>query len=87
MTPHFTEDELVEIVNSTTLTAFHALEDDDDEAWRVAAIAVSIVNKIESSCPTVLESGRLFCAQEILTLRRRIAAGRNRDRAATRESE
>jgi len=86
MSLEFTEDELVEIVNSTAFTAFHALEDNDDEAWRVATIAVSIVNKIESSYPSILESEQLLCAREILVLRRRIAVGKDKDLSAKRDS-
>jgi hypothetical protein len=72
-TVNFTEDELVEIANHTAFTAFHALEDDDDEAWRVAVLAVSILDKIEAAYPALIESEHLDCAREILVLRRRVA--------------
>jgi hypothetical protein len=69
----FTEDELVEIANHTAFTAFHALEDDDDEAWRVATLAVSILGKLEAAYPTIIESEHFDCAREMLVLRRRVA--------------
>lgn len=67
-----TEDELVEIANHTAFTAFHALEDDDDEAWRVATISVSILDKIEAAFPAFIESDNLSCTREMLVLRRRV---------------
>lgn len=69
----FTEDELVEIANHTAFTAFHALEDDDDEAWRIAALAVSILGKLEVAYPAIIESENFACAHEMLVLRRRVA--------------
>ena len=51
ITLNLTEEELIEIANHTALTEFHALEDDDDEAWRVATIAVTILDKIEAAYP------------------------------------
>jgi hypothetical protein len=52
----FTEEEVVEIASHTAFTAFHALEDDDDEAWRMAALAVSILEKSEKAYPFLIES-------------------------------
>ncbi len=69
----FTEDELIEIANHTAFTAFSALEDDDDEAWRVALIAVSILDKIEATYPALIEAEHFDCAREMLILRRRVA--------------
>ena len=69
----FTEDALVEIANNTTFTAFHALEDADGEAWRVAIISVAILDKIESAYPGVIESENYLCAREMLVLRRSVA--------------
>jgi hypothetical protein len=67
----FTEDELVEIANHTT---FHALDDDDNGAWRVAARAVLILDKCEAAYPTLIESERFDCAREKLVLQRRVAS-------------
>lgn len=67
------EEELVEIANHTAFTAFSALEDDDEEAWRVATIAVSILGKIETAYPDLIEAERFDCAREMLVLRRRVA--------------
>jgi hypothetical protein len=69
----FTEHELIEIANHTAFTAHHALEDDDDDAWRTARIAVSILDKIEVAYPALMESENLFCAREMVVLRRRVA--------------
>lgn len=69
-----TEDEAVEIANHTAFTAYHALEDNDAEAWRVAALAVSILDKIEAAYPSLVESEKLLCAREMLVLRRKVAA-------------
>jgi hypothetical protein len=69
----FTEDELVEIASHTAFTAFHALEDDDDEAWRTATLAVSILNKIEAAYPDLMESENFYGAREMIVLRRRVA--------------
>lgn len=69
----FTEDELVEIANHTAFTAFHALEDDDEEAWRVAALAVSILEKIEAAYPALIESERFEGTREMVVLRRRVS--------------
>ena len=65
----FNEDELVEIANHTAFTAFHALDDDDEEAWRVATLAVAILAKIEEAYPALVESESLCCARELLVLR------------------
>lgn len=70
---NFTDSELVEIANHTAFTAFHALEDNDDEAWRVAVLAVSILDKIEASFPALIESELFLAAKEMLVLRRRVA--------------
>ncbi len=51
---------MIEIANHAAFTAFHALEDDDDDAWRTATIAVSILDKIEAAYPTLIESENLF---------------------------
>ena len=69
-----TEDELVEIANHTAFTAFHALEDDDDEAWRVATLAVTILDKVEAAYPALVEAEGLSCAREMLILRRRVTS-------------
>lgn len=69
----FTEEEVVELANHTTFTAYHALEDDDDEAWRVATVAVAILDKLEKAYPALIDSENLFCAREMLVLRRRVA--------------
>ncbi len=73
VTVQFTEDQLIEIANHTAFTAYHALEDDDDEAWRTARIAVSILDKIEAAFPTLIDSENLVCAREMIVLRRRVA--------------
>lgn len=70
----FSEDELIEIANHTAFTAFHALEDDDDDAWRTARIAVSILDKVEAAYPTLMESENLLCAREMIVLRHRVAS-------------
>jgi len=69
----FTEDELVEIASETAFTAYHALEDDDDEAWRKAAIAVSTLDKIEKAYPALIESENFYAAREMIVLKRRVA--------------
>jgi hypothetical protein len=70
----FTEEEVVEIANHTAFTAFHALEDDDDEAWRVAVLAVSILGKLEVAYPALIESERFEGTREMIVLRRRVAS-------------
>jgi hypothetical protein len=70
---NLSEEELVEIANHTAFTAFSALEDNDDEAWRVAVIAVSILDKLEAAYPALIEAEHFDCAREMLVLRRRIA--------------
>ena len=69
----FSEDEMVEIANHTVFTAFHALEDDDEEAWRIAVLAISILDKLEAAYPALIESEHFECAREMLVLRRRVA--------------
>jgi serine/threonine protein kinase HipA of HipAB toxin-antitoxin module len=71
---NLTDDELVEIANHTAFTAFSALEDDDEEAWRIAVIAVSILDKLEAAHPALIEAEHFDCAKEMLLLRRRVAA-------------
>jgi len=71
---NLTEDELIEIANHTAFTAFHALEDNDDEAWRVATFAVTILGKVEAAYPALIESEGFYCAREMLVLRRRVAS-------------
>jgi hypothetical protein len=70
---NLTEDELIEVANHTAFSAFHALEDDDTETWRVATLAVAILDKIEAAYPALIESDNLYCAREMLVLRRRVA--------------
>jgi hypothetical protein len=65
---------MAEIANHTAFTALSALEDDDDEAWRVAVIAVSILDKIEATYPALIEAQHFECAREMLILRRRVAS-------------
>lgn len=69
----FTEDELVEIANHTAFTAFHSLEDDDGETWRVATLAVSILDKLEAAHPALIKAEGLACAREMFVIRRRVA--------------
>lgn len=69
----FTEDEVIEIANHTAFTAFHALEDDDDDAWHTARIAISILDKIEAAYPALMESENLLCAREMTVVRHRVA--------------
>jgi hypothetical protein len=69
----FTEEELVEIANHTAFTAFSALEDNDEEAWRVAVLAVSILDKLEAAYPALIESERFEGTREMLVLRRRVS--------------
>ena len=69
----FTEAEVVEIANHTAFTAFHALEDNDEEAWRVATVAVAILDKIDAAFPEIVESEALACLREAVVLRRRVA--------------
>jgi hypothetical protein len=71
---NLTEDELVEIANHTAFTAFSALEDDDEEAWRIATIAVAILDKIEAAYPDLIEAEHFESAKEMIALRRRVAA-------------
>jgi hypothetical protein len=73
-TLNFSEEELVEVANHTAFTAFSALEDDDDEAWRVAVIAVAILDKLEAAYPALIEAEHFDCAKEMIVLRRRVAS-------------
>jgi hypothetical protein len=73
-TLNLTDEELVEVANHTAFTALSALDDDDEEAWRVAGIAVSILNKIEAAHPELIEAEHFDCAKEMLVLRRRVAS-------------
>ena len=68
-----TDEELAEVANHTAFTALSALDDDDEEAWRVAVIAVSILDKIEAANPDLIEQEHLECAKEMIVLRRRVA--------------
>ena len=70
----FTEDEAIEVANHTAFTAFHALEDDDDESWRVARLAVAIPKKLQEAYPEMLEAERLECEHQIRLLRKRVKA-------------
>jgi len=71
---NLTEEELVEVANHTAFTALSTLEDDDDEeTWRVAAISVSILDKLEAAYPALIESENFYAAREMLVLRRRVA--------------
>lgn len=73
ITLHLTEAEIVEVANSAVFTAHCALEDDDEEAWRVASITVAVLAKIETAHPDLIESDAFLCARELLVLRRRVA--------------
>jgi len=66
----FTEEEIVEVANHTAFTAYHGLDDDDDDAWRVARISVGILDKIEEAYPGLFENENLLCAREIVVLRK-----------------
>lgn len=70
---HLTEEEVVEVANSAVFTAYCALEDDDEEAWRVARVTVAVLAKIEAAHQDIIESDAFLCARELLVLRRRVA--------------
>jgi hypothetical protein len=69
----FTSDELIEILNGMVFTAFHAIEDDDESAWRCARLTVDVANKIEVALPEHAASDDCLCAEELATLRQRVA--------------
>ncbi len=69
----FTEEELVEIANHTVFTAFHALDDDTDEAHELIDIAVAIIDKIEAAYPEYIDSEELCCEEELEALREAVA--------------
>ena len=71
---NLSEEELVEIANHTAFTALSALDDNDEEAWRVAVLAVSILDKLEAVYPALIEAEHFDCAREMLVLRRRVAS-------------
>ena len=75
----FSEDELVETANQTALTAFHAGDDDDGEAWLVAKLAVAILAKIETAHPALVEFEGLRCTREMLVRRRQVENRANRE--------
>ena len=68
----FSKEELIEVLNHTGFTAFHSLEDDDEEAWRVAHVALRIIDKVIEAFPDYVESEHFMCAREIAVLRRRV---------------
>jgi hypothetical protein len=70
---NFTEEELVEIANHTVFTAFHALEDDTEEAHALIDIAVAIIDKIEAAYPDYVDSEELCCEEELAALREAVA--------------
>lgn len=69
----FTPDELVEISNSVVLSAYAGLTEPDDEAYRVAQIALQIADKIEQTWPDIIEEEGLMCTREVLVLRKKLA--------------
>lgn len=74
------EEEAVEVANHTAYTALHAIDDDDDGAWRVGYIAVAILAKLEAAFPEIDGHPEYSCGNEVSSLRRRVA-----DHAASRK--
>jgi hypothetical protein len=68
-----TEEEATEIANHTAFTAFHAIDDDDEYAWRIGYLAVAILAKLEAAFPAIVNNAQYSCAHEVSLLRKRIA--------------
>ncbi len=69
----FSEDELIEVANCIVLTAFHAIDDENDDidVWKVATRVCSIVEKIEQTF-SLCESEEFMAHRELAVLRRRV---------------
>ncbi len=65
----FTEEEVAEIANHTVFTAFHALDEDTDDARRVVRVALAIMDKLEAACPGLAHHEDLCCEDELFALR------------------
>lgn len=71
-----TEEEVVELANHTVFTAFHALDEDTDDARRVVRVALTIMDKLEAAFPDLVRHEDLCCEDELFALRQHAAGTR-----------